>query len=180
MKKILLIQFVILLFFSVNTFAIERANVVISNIKINENINTPDSCDVIMLESGDVIEGKIIEINQKEIKYKACNNLNGPLIVIDKSDVFKTIYSNGVNEIVNTKKSSKKEFEPWTAIGFGAGIVGLFFAGIPMGICAVIGSIYGIYNADKEKKRGALLGFLGFLIGLFDIIATYSYLKNNM
>jgi hypothetical protein len=58
-----------------------------------------DTCgDIINLRSGDMIIAKVIEINETQIKYKRCNNIDGPLIVINKNDVYSIKYTNGITD----------------------------------------------------------------------------------
>lgn len=61
--------------------------------------------DIITLKSGEKIKGKILEIGLKEIKYKAFNNLEGPIITIKKSGVQEIAYENGTHDIINKSKS---------------------------------------------------------------------------
>jgi hypothetical protein len=44
---------------------------------------------------------KVIEIGIDEIKYKDFDNLDGPVIVIEKKDVFEITYQNGKKEMLN-------------------------------------------------------------------------------
>ena len=56
--------------------------------------------DTILLKSGSILIVKVEETGQFEIKYRECNNLNGPIIIISKSDVSEIRYTNGANEIL--------------------------------------------------------------------------------
>lgn len=47
---------------------------------------------------------KIVEIGIDEIKFKAWDNLEGPVIVVLKSDVYKIAYQNGKSEFVEADK----------------------------------------------------------------------------
>ena len=70
-------------------------------------INTNPSnnkCDILILQNGDEISVSIMEITPRLIKYKKCNNENGPLISISKKEVVMIKYSDGTNEIVNSSK----------------------------------------------------------------------------
>lgn len=58
--------------------------------------------DIMTLKTGDVISVKVTEINETEIKYKDFANLEGPVRVIYKSDVFSIKYENGVKSVINT------------------------------------------------------------------------------
>jgi hypothetical protein len=57
--------------------------------------------DVLVLTNGNMIEAKIEEISPTEIKYRRFDNLEGPLIIINKSDVFSIKYENGTTEVIN-------------------------------------------------------------------------------
>ena len=55
--------------------------------------------DVITLKAGELIRSKILEIGQKEIKYKKFDNQNGPVYVVAKSDILNIVYENGTKDI---------------------------------------------------------------------------------
>ena len=57
--------------------------------------------DLIILKDGNIIEAKITEISQIEIKYKRFNHLDGPIIVIPKINILSIRYENGSSEIIN-------------------------------------------------------------------------------
>lgn len=61
--------------------------------------------DLIVLRDGNVIEAKVTEITPTEIKYKRFNNLNGPVIVISKTDVLSIRYENKTTEVINQSPS---------------------------------------------------------------------------
>ena len=70
MKKILLILMITpILFISYNLFASFP-------VELND-------CDIIILESGDEISVKVIEITPDLIKYKYCDKENSPLISVN-------------------------------------------------------------------------------------------------
>ncbi len=47
----------------------------------------------------DTIQAKVVEIGLEEIKYRAYNNLDGPVIVIAKTDVIEITYQNGTKTL---------------------------------------------------------------------------------
>lgn len=57
-----------------------------------------EPCDLIILKSGDEISGRVTELGLTEIKYKKCDNLNGPTVTIRKEDVFIIKYANGTKD----------------------------------------------------------------------------------
>lgn len=62
--------------------------------------------DVILLKDGTEIKAKVTEIGVQDIKYKKFENLEGPVYVLKKSDVFMITYENGQKEVI------KSEAEP--------------------------------------------------------------------
>jgi len=63
--------------------------------------------DTILKINGDVIYGKIIEINPAEIKYKKSTFLDGPTYVENKSDVKTIKYSSGLKEEITSTEIQK-------------------------------------------------------------------------
>jgi hypothetical protein len=57
--------------------------------------------DVITLRNGNEIKAKVTEITSSEIKYKRFENLEGPTVVMEKSEVFVINYENGTREVIN-------------------------------------------------------------------------------
>ena len=76
----------------------------------NSKLIFNDECgDLITFKNGDEVNCKVIEIGDYEIKYKRCDNLEGPLITVKKSDVFMVKYANGTKELFNNVKEVKRE-----------------------------------------------------------------------
>jgi hypothetical protein len=65
--------------------------------------------DLIILRDGNMIESKVMEISPSEIKYKRFDNLDGPTIIIDKTDVLSIRYENRSVEIINPILSGGQE-----------------------------------------------------------------------
>ena len=65
---------------------------------IRQNVNA----DIITLQNGNEIKVKVMEITASEVKYKRFDNLDGPVIVVPKSEVFAINYENGTREVFNT------------------------------------------------------------------------------
>jgi hypothetical protein len=63
--------------------------------------------DSLFYNSGDKLAVKVLEITPTNIKYLKWNYKDGPLFIVDKSDLFKIIYQNGDIELF--KRSSKTE-----------------------------------------------------------------------
>ena len=81
--------------------------------KANEQINVlPDECDVIIFKNGDEIKAKVSEISQDEIKYKKCEDQNGPTFILKKSEVFMIKYSNGTKDIISQDTPVETNYKP--------------------------------------------------------------------
>lgn len=73
---------------------------------ISNRISSIEDCDILTLKNGEELKVKVLEIGQSEIKYKKCDNQNGPTISIRKSEVFSIKYRNGSKDIITTNNSS--------------------------------------------------------------------------
>mgnify|MGYP000734050384 FL=1 len=57
--------------------------------------------DTLSTRSGESIIAKVLEVTTNEVKYKNFNNLNGPDIIILKSDLLQIRYENGTKDDFN-------------------------------------------------------------------------------
>lgn len=57
------------------------------------------SQDTLYTTKGKIITGQVKEITQHEIKYKRAANPDGPLYVVDKTDIVLIHYKNGTKEV---------------------------------------------------------------------------------
>jgi hypothetical protein len=150
-----------------------------------------DSCgDVLTMKNGDEISGKVVEINQQTIKYKKCNNLNGPLFVVTAESVFMIKYANGTKEVIKqndtndkptqqteTKQSTAKQNveKQWNGCAIASLVcVGLFFLFFTL-IAAAILSVIAENQFDKNpnKYKGKWMYIPGLVIAwIFSISIT--------
>lgn len=70
---------------------------------MNEDVS---ECDFIICKNGDEIEAKVLEIGENEIKYKKCNNTEGPTISIRSSEVVMIKYPNGTKDIIKNSNNT--------------------------------------------------------------------------
>jgi len=83
-----------------------------SNNNLHSKKETAADCDVIHFRDGTEIEAKVTEVTDYEIKYKLCNNLDGPTFTKRAYDVFKIKYSNGQDQLFNTDtNASTNDYE---------------------------------------------------------------------
>jgi len=89
----------------------------------------PGDCDEIVLYGGDRMKAKVLEINENEIKYKKCDNLDGPTYTMSKSNVREIHYANGTDEMVSeTGTAESKTIAPSMKVGY-LGLALLMFLG---------------------------------------------------
>jgi len=88
------------------------------------------NCDTLFLNNGEVLVVKGLEITGTELRFKKCDNPNGPIYYMNKSEINNVAYSNGTHENfdktpkvkrkVNTKVNTKdQEIEPLGFISIG-------------------------------------------------------------
>ncbi len=143
-----------------------------------------DTCgDIITLKNGDEIIAKVLEVNQTNIKYKKCNNLDGPLMVESVDNVFMIKYVNGSKDVFNktTKPkvdSPKKEIEPsgekkYNKFSVMSFIFSLFF--LVYGISCIFSLIFAIKALRQMKKepgkyKGKTLAMIGLILSIIVLV----------
>lgn len=152
-------------------------------------ITQPEVCDTIVLKSGSVVIGKVAEIGQNEIKYRRCDNLNGPIISISESDVSVIKYPNGTRDFFTSKNTvafsdsnATKETDVFGIIGLVFSLAGLFlinFTGLIGVILGIISLHRIIKHPDKFKGKGIakasiIVGIIGFVLSMILFKAVYS------
>ncbi len=84
-------------------------SIIISLILTITSVFSYAQCDQIIFASGTEAAVIVIEISDKQIKYKKCSFNSGPVYVIDKNDVFMVIYSNDEHEVFANTQAAKPE-----------------------------------------------------------------------
>jgi hypothetical protein len=153
-------------------------NVVSATTQINNQ--NDESCDVIYFRNNKVVSAKVVEINSTDIKYKRCDNLDGPLIVVEKNSVKSILYKNGdtetftesypvkpIQENTRINKSSPNpdaNYDGYAIASFVCGV--LFFLLFP----GILGFIFGIISLKRIKEsdgklKGKVFALIGTVIG---------------
>jgi len=65
--------------------------------------------DMIILRDGSIIEAKVTELSNSEIRYLRFNHLDGPVIVIPRNNVLSIRYENGTVEIIGSAPSVSQD-----------------------------------------------------------------------
>ena len=88
------------------------------------------NCDLIIFSDGHEESVKILEVTNYDVKYKKCDNLNGPTFTKSIGTIFKIKYSNGSEEVygnkINSSTQSNNPYDKDQAIAIGL----WFFLGV--------------------------------------------------
>ena len=71
-----------------------------------ESIIDTSKCDIILLTNGEEISVKIIEITPTDVKFKRCDNLEGPIKMISKNYIFSITHLDGTKEVFKNEDGS--------------------------------------------------------------------------
>ncbi len=139
-----------------------------------------DSCgDFIVMKDGTVVEGKITEISETEVKYKKCNNLSGPSYTTKLDKVARIKYSDGneesfgtrsKNPVVSSVPSKSSTNDSWNPFAIASLIMGILSFTILLAlVTGPLAFIFGIIahnqinNESGNKGRG--MATFGIVIG---------------
>jgi hypothetical protein len=94
-----------------------------------------NKCDDIVFKNGEELFAKVLEISSSEIKYKKCDNPQGPTYSLEKEKVLMIKYKNGTKDIFNNieeKISRKKsnDFQKDNSSGYKGFLLAGFCAGV--------------------------------------------------
>jgi hypothetical protein len=177
--------------------SIDEDLVISSNSGFSSKLN--ETCDIIILKDGTEIKAKVLEINDDNIKYKMCDNLEGPTFTKNKNLIFMIKYPNGTSTVVNSMETPSAKNEPirtkteeaekivpssaqW---GLALSILGLFvpFGGVLM---LTIGGLLGSqarklikenpnkYTGEKMAKAAEIISIIGLILWLILLIAIFT------
>ncbi|MES2284476.1 MAG: DUF4190 domain-containing protein [Bacteroidota bacterium] len=159
-------------------------------------VKSIEGCDVIALKNGEEINAKVLEISQTEIKYKKCDNLDGPTFIIPKSNATKIKFSNGTTEVINSvaakteesdyySPASKPEVQPYS----GETIINRFaLASMILAVVSIfifplvpLPIIFGIIALKQIKRSpeaytGKGMAIFGIILGGLIVLAILAFL----
>jgi hypothetical protein len=72
----------------------------------NESIIDTLKCDLMLLTNGEEISVKIIEITPTDVKFKRCDNLEGPTKMISKNYILSITHSDDTKEVLKNEDGS--------------------------------------------------------------------------
>lgn len=123
-------------------------------------IDSKDSCgDVMLLKNGDRISIKVVEVDRLKIKYKRCDNLDGPLFIMHKGSIAMLEYANGMKENLEIEEDLKVKQSsasiPLVKRNNGLGLASFIFAllGLLLGITLALSVPFAIGSLSQFKKE---------------------------
>ena len=138
-------------------------------------------CDTVILRKGNSIVVRVLEVGRDQIKYKKCNNPDGPLYSMGISEIYMIKYNNGTRDFFDQsssdsygEKAPPVRSEGMSIASFVCGIGGLIIFGIPLGILALVFGGIGLNKIRQFPDRFSGKGFAiaGIILGLIDIIGV--------
>ena len=82
---------------------------IISNEEVSTiSANEDSPCDIIVLNNGEEIEAKVLEVGLSEVKYKKCDNPDGPVFIESRSTIFMIKYQNGTKTVLKGEQSTEE------------------------------------------------------------------------
>jgi len=128
-----------------------------------------ENCDVVYFINGATFEAKNIIIDNGFIRFKKCDNPDGPTYEVKKSDVSKIEYANGSSLDFNKEamRNGDVKTDPIALFAFASGGLGLLslFFGTLGGIGALLalgGIIMGFVSKKNIKESKGKLSGKGF------------------
>jgi transcriptional regulator of met regulon len=143
-----------------------------------QQLEDTSKCDLLIMKSGIEIDAKVLEVGTDEIRYKKCDNINGPTFTKNNKEIFMIKYANGSKSLFNEDKLDKEDNSEKAEEGVSiAAILGLVFGGLsffllglPFSLAGVILSIIGIYNTSKKNKKGKVIAWIGYIVSLIALM----------
>ncbi len=86
-----------------------------------------EECDIIIFKNGEEVRAKVLEIGREIVRYKKCNNPDGPVFSIYKTEIFMIKYPNGSNSLFSEEKQPLPEKKKTSGSGRSQ-LIALFLA----------------------------------------------------
>lgn len=146
-------------------------------------------CASIVLNDGFIIRAVVEEINQVEIKYRNCDNQDGPVIFIDRREVDHILFPNGEVEMISGRRdpyvgsrgggsSSGARTDGLGITSMIMGIVGIYAPFFIFSIMALIFSAVslGRINSNPDRFKGRGFGTAGLITGIIGLVISIIFL----
>lgn len=139
--------------------------------------------DIITLKKGDQIKAKVLEVGVSEIKYRRCDNLDGPLIIISKSSVYSIKYLNGhedhffdtpqpKNKKPETPQNEgQKELHPLAVAALVCTILITFLWPLAALLGAILGGVaMGQIREKPDQYRGYVMAKVSMIVSIVALV----------
>lgn len=149
----------------------------------NPTVQLLEECDVIVKKDGVEISAKVMETSSDLVKYKDCDNQQGPLFILELSEIAKIKYADGTSEIFFSKSKEEsdrdsrmqEEVKKLAESSYLLGILSFIpFYGIFAGIIAIIKGMNALEKyshigmndpyVKKRAKMGKVLGTIATVL----------------
>jgi hypothetical protein len=74
------------------------------------------SQDILVRKNGDAENVKVLEVSPAEVKYKKSSNLNGPIYIEKRTDIYSIKYENGEIQSFNTNEKNGLKLNPASSV----------------------------------------------------------------
>jgi len=169
-----------------------------SSPSIETDTSETAKCDLIILKNGEEIWANVLEIDPENIKYKRCDNPEGPTYFIRRSTVFMIKYKNGskdvfrdapptteyIEPVQNTPTEAKNEETQTTSNEENSAFFGIasivltiiaLFTPISLGLMLlVVAFLFGIAGAFGKNAAPAIIGMILSLLLILVFLASMS------
>lgn len=156
---------------------------------LQKMLATQKPCASIVLNDGFIIRAVVEEINQVEIKYRNCDNQDGPVIFIDRREVDHILFPNGEVEMISGRRdpyvgsrgggsSSSARADGLGITSMIMGIVGIYAPFFVFSIMALIFSLIslGRISSNPSRFKGRGFGTAGLITGIIGIVISIIFL----
>ena len=158
-----------------------------------------EPCDILIFKDGTELRVKLEEVRPRELKYRECDVIDGPLYTVEKSKVFMVKYANGTKEVFKTEAIEPSKptpnqhqynqgYKPLKTNGLAIaslvlGLLGIYplsiITGIPAIICATL-ALNQIksepYKYSQNSKGLAMAGLIAGIVSVVIFILVFAIL----
>lgn len=149
---------------------------------------TQELCETIVMTDGKEVLGHVTEITPDLIRYKKCNYMEGPTISVRSQDVSEIRYPNGSVDVISgyqsadrsRKNDGETKLEVLGLLSMIFAIIGLFVAGIPLGLTSIILAAisFGKFARSPGRFKGQGFAIAGMIIGAVAILGALIFIAN--
>lgn len=120
------------------------------------------------IENWEISKPKSLENSQTKNVAETKSIIEKP----NKSDSKITLKSNSKpNKPISTKEGG--EWDWASIVSLSAGVLGLFVAALPLGICAIVFGAIGMSRTSGGKRKGKGFAIAGLILGILEVLLIF-------